>query len=80
MNLVQWIKFINYCRNNNNDELLNLINNSNDCNLWDKEENLKSNLEYDSLLTNIENFFNNEIDLGEDDRDKKERIYDIIIR
>lgn len=80
MNLVQWIKFINYCRNNNNDELLNLINNSNDCNLWDKEENLKSNLEYDSLLTNIENFFNNEIDLGEDDKDKKERIYDIIIR
>lgn len=80
MNLVQWIKFINYCRNNNNDELLNLINNSNDCNLWDKEENLKSNHEYDSLLTNIENFFNNEIDLGEDDRDKKERIYDIIIR
>lgn len=75
MTLIQWIKLINYCRKSDQSEenvqkLINEINNANDCSLWDKDENMFGLGEEDTLIPCLDNFFEEDLEMGMDDTDE----------
>lgn len=81
MSLIQWIKLVNYCRKSDQSDenilkMINEINNASDISLWDKEENMIGLGEADTLIPYLDNFFEEDIDIGMDETDetRKEEI------